>query len=220
MHFFLVQVELESEIRGQEIKIKFQKKLHEMKMKMNLHNCESAPETKSQICTQEQLAIITNHVLLTDSTRSLIAFFEFFFAWNMSHFSLCIISSMWCCAVLLIITKRTLMWHRRATGPLCMERALYWYSPVYKWALKQNKTKEEAKWRTTKKNWKNLVFNLNRAELSRYHRASERERTVTRECSCHSQPPCTLTQEKMQLCCTQAVCIYTPSSLTLPHTHS
>lgn len=101
----------------------------------------------------------------------------------------------------------------------CAWRALYGYSPVYKWVLKQNKTKEEAKWRTKKKkNWKNLVFNLNRAELSRYHRASERERTVTRECSCHSQPPCTLTQEKTQLFCTQTMYIYTLSCLTTPHT--
>lgn len=146
------------------------------------------------------------------------------FRQNMLSFDLCIISSMWWCTTNNQNTDVAMQCCVRCTTESwmpCASRALYWYSPVYKWVLKQNKTKEEAKWRTTKKkNWKNLVFNLNRAKLSRYHRVSERERerTVTRECSCHSQPPCTVTREKTQLYCTQTVYICTLHSLTTPHT--
>lgn len=102
----------------------------------------------------------------------------------------------------------------------CAWRALYGYSPVYKWVLKQNKTKEEAKWRTKKKKTGKTWCSTSTVPSS--HATTERARE--REQS-HASAPVTasrpaLSRKRKRNSSAHKQCIFTHSAALRHHTHS
>lgn len=82
----------------------------------------------------------------------------------------------------------------------------------------KTKTKKKQSGEQKKKNWKNLVFNLNRAKLSRYHRASKREREQS-----HASAPVTasrpaLSRERKRNSTAHSVYLHTPFPYNSTHT--